>query len=236
MARNDSPFITTGERVRDFIGIAFLVSLATHFLVGSVMPNVISHTGVSPPEPVVIERIPAVVHTPPPPTPTPRPAPPPEKTPPRTKQIVAHRSPRVKLVTQASPNKAGVGVHDIIPHQNPGIPAGEPGPGATAPIVVGTPKPACSNPDVEAAVLNAVQPDYPESARDLGLGEVTAEIKVTVGSSGNLEAAAIYKSSGNSAVDQAALRAARQSSYSPKIVNCEPAAGDYLFRADFQPG
>ncbi len=37
------------------------------------------------------------------------------------------------------------------------------------------------------------------------------------------------------AIDQAALRAARESTYSPKLVDCSPTTGDYLFRADFQP-
>jgi TonB family protein len=56
-----------------------------------------------------------------------------------------------------------------------------------------------------------------------------------VGPSGNLVGTKIYKSSNNMAIDQAALRAARQSTYSPKLVNCQPVEGDYLFRADFQP-
>ncbi|MBV8433654.1 MAG: energy transducer TonB, partial [Candidatus Eremiobacteraeota bacterium] len=45
----------------------------------------------------------------------------------------------------------------------------------------------------------------------------------------------IFKSTNNMAMDQAALRAARQSSYSPKLVNCQPVQGDYLFRVDFNP-
>ena len=88
---------------------------------------------------------------------------------------------------------------------------------------------------MEASVTNPVQPDYPESARDLGLGAVTVNVKVTVGPSGNLIGASVYKSSGNMAIDQAALRAARESNYSPKLVDCQPTQGDYLFRADFQP-
>ena len=80
-----------------------------------------------------------------------------------------------------------------------------------------------------------MQPDYPESAKDLGLGAVTVEVEVTVGASGNLVSASVYKSSNNSAIDQAALRAARQSTYSPRLVDCNPTTGDYLFRADFQP-
>jgi outer membrane biosynthesis protein TonB len=37
------------------------------------------------------------------------------------------------------------------------------------------------------------------------------------------------------AIDQAALRAARQSQYSPKIVNCQPTTGSYIFNAQFNP-
>jgi TonB family protein len=80
-----------------------------------------------------------------------------------------------------------------------------------------------------------VQPDYPESAKELGLGAVTVEVEVTVGPSGNLVGAKVYKSAGNMSIDQAALRAARASTYSPKLVDCQPTTGDYLFRADFTP-
>ena len=114
-----------------------------------------------------------------------------------------------------------------------GVGTGPPQPAGTA--AAGTPKPACANPNVEATVTNPVQPDYPQSALDLGLGAVTVNVEVTVGPSGNLVTAKVYKSSGNMSIDQAALRAARQSTYSPKLVNCEPTTGDYLFRADFQP-
>jgi outer membrane biosynthesis protein TonB len=51
-----------------------------------------------------------------------------------------------------------------------------------------------------------------------------------------LIAAKVYKSSSNMAIDQAALRAARESTYSPKLSDCTPVQGDYLFKADFQPG
>ncbi|MBV8721080.1 MAG: energy transducer TonB, partial [Candidatus Eremiobacteraeota bacterium] len=114
-----------------------------------------------------------------------------------------------------------------------GVPQGQ---GTAAPTTApGTPKPACANPNVEATTTNAVPAEYPESAKDLGLGEVTAQVEVTVGPSGNLINATIFKSTNNMAMDQAALRAARQSSYSPKLVNCQPVQGDYLFRVDFNP-
>jgi TonB family protein len=133
--------------------------------------------------------------------------------------------------TGSTENEAVVpksGNENGVPH---GQGTGTPAPAAT----VGTPRPACANPNVEATVTNPVQPDYPETARDLGLGAVTAEVEVTVGPSGNLISAKIFKSAGNMAIDQAALRAARQSTYSPKLVDCQPTQGDYLFRADFQP-
>ncbi|HEY6325595.1 MAG TPA: energy transducer TonB [Candidatus Cybelea sp.] len=114
-----------------------------------------------------------------------------------------------------------------------GVGNGPPQPASSA--AAGTPKPACANPNVEATVTNAVQPEYPQSALDLGLGAVTVNVEVTVGPSGNLITASVYKSSSNMAIDQAALRAARQSSYSPKLINCQPTTGNYLFRADFQP-
>ncbi len=96
---------------------------------------------------------------------------------------------------------------------------------------------ACSTPNVEATVTNAVQPFYPYSAREMNLVPVTVEVEVevAVGPTGKLSRASIYKGSNNMAVDQAALLAARESSYSPKFVNCRPTQGNYLFRAILQP-
>ncbi len=99
----------------------------------------------------------------------------------------------------------------------------------------GTPKPACRNPFQDATVVQQVSPDYPESARSLGLGQVTVQVKVTVSPSGSLIGASIFQSGNNMSLDQAALSAARQSTYSPKVVNCEPVTGDYLFKVTFDP-
>jgi TonB family protein len=94
---------------------------------------------------------------------------------------------------------------------------------------------SCKIPDHQVAVLKAVVPDYPESARDLGIGAVIVQIDVTVGPLGNLISASVYKSANNMALDQAALRAARQSTYSPKLEDCKPVTGSYLFTAAFEP-
>jgi TonB family protein len=95
---------------------------------------------------------------------------------------------------------------------------------------------ACTTPNVEATVTNAVQAYYPAPARDLGFGRpVTVEIEVTVGAVGNLLGTRLVKSSGSALLDDAAVRAARESTYSPKFVNCQPTQGNYLFHAILQP-
>jgi len=92
---------------------------------------------------------------------------------------------------------------------------------------------ACPEPNRDATITKVQQPDYPRSAR--GLGYVTVQIEVTVDASGNLDRVRVYKSSGNQAIDDAALQAASRSKYAPKVINCEAVTGDYLFRADFAP-
>ena len=99
-------------------------------------------------------------------------------------------------------------------------------------VVADTP---CSIPDKDVTVAQAAIPGYPDSARDLGMGPVVVYVQVTVNPDGSLTHAVITQSSNNSAIDQAALRAARASIYSPKIVGCQAMTGTFIFRADFRP-
>lgn len=87
---------------------------------------------------------------------------------------------------------------------------------------------------VEAQAIDAVQPNYPESIRNRAVGRVIVEVEVIVGPAGNLMATQVVKSSGNLLIDGAAVRAARESSYSPKTVCGQPTRGSFLFRAVFQ--
>jgi TonB family protein len=57
-----------------------------------------------------------------------------------------------------------------------------------------------------------------------------ATVKVLIGPDGSVQNAMIYRSSGNTALDNAAVTAAKAATYSPKVVNCQPAAGVYLLR------
>ncbi len=94
----------------------------------------------------------------------------------------------------------------------------------------------CAEPNREVAVDHATMADYPASAKSLNLGPVTVLIDVTVGASGAVQNIVLYKSSGNDAIDRSAMVASRESTYKPKIVNCVPTTGDYIFRAEFAPG
>jgi protein TonB len=231
---NRGGFITTGEQARGFLLWGFAIAFLAHLALASVFPNINKHAEEQQTEQVTMSKIhKVIVHTPPPPTPTP----PPHATPP-PKQQVPQPKLKVNVVHQTSTNKSAGSTENTYSAPANGSENGAPqGSGTAKPAAgpAGTPKPACANPNVEATVTNPVQPDYPESAKDLGLGAVTVEVEVTVGPSGNLIGVKVYKSSSNMAIDQAALRAARESSYSPKLVDCSPTTGDYLFRADFQP-
>ncbi|HEX3670620.1 MAG TPA: M56 family metallopeptidase [Candidatus Cybelea sp.] len=91
----------------------------------------------------------------------------------------------------------------------------------------------CANPNAEPQALNAVAPNLPKS--EWPTHKVTAIVVVKVTPAGKAARAAIYRSSGDAKVDQAAIKAAEQSTYTPRLVNCTPEEGVYLFRADFAP-
>jgi TonB family protein len=60
-----------------------------------------------------------------------------------------------------------------------------------------------------------------------------AVVKIDITSKGDLAAANLFSSSGNYWLDQAALRSARLTHYTPEVVNCEQVAGSYLYEVDF---
>jgi protein TonB len=243
--RNDSPFITTGERIRSFLGWAFVLSILIHLAVAPFLKNMTQQNETQEVEKVsVTKKIVVKVPTPPPPTPTPPPpTPPPKSTPPPKK--VEPPQPKLKLnVPKTTSHNASTTTSEnkyVIPKTGSenGVPQGTAPSAAPAPPAPtappGTPKPACKTPFQDATVVQQAQPDYPDSARELGLGEVQVAVQVTIGPTGSLVDAKIAQSANNMALDQAALAAARQSTYAPKIVNCQAVQGDYLFRVTFDP-
>ena len=239
-------YITTGERVRSFIGWAFVISIVAHLAIGSVLPNFNKHAeeqkteeghGVKrsqdhrPHAAAADADAAADAHA----------AAADDAAAQTAKQVAAAEAqsqPRSPAEQQRRAGSTENTVASRRPAPKTACRQGKERPrprAATAPP--GTPKPSCANPNVEATVTNPVQPEYPESAKEIGLGAVT----VTGRGHGRTEraisiGAKIYKSSSNMAIDQAALRAARESTYSPKLIDCAPSQGDYLFRADFTPG
>jgi TonB family protein len=100
-------------------------------------------------------------------------------------------------------------------------------------------QPATSAPHVQcdrdATVSQEVPPDYPQNALGLGLGRLTAVIRVYLTPQGKIAALRVVNSTGNGEVDQAALRSAAASTYLPRIKKCKPTFGLYLFKATFDP-
>jgi TonB family protein len=92
---------------------------------------------------------------------------------------------------------------------------------------------ACSTQAAPAAISAQVPADYPRIAAEQNVSG-TALIRVDLARTGVLRDTTIAKSSGNEFLDRAALLAARQQTYSPQIVGCQPVSGSYLIAVDFQ--
>lgn len=80
---------------------------------------------------------------------------------------------------------------------------------------------ACLNPDQEAKMVTIVQPEFPESAHLQGATGVVL-LAISLDDSGRVTNIDVSKSSGYVSLDQAAIAAARLTSYSPKISGCKP--------------
>lgn len=90
----------------------------------------------------------------------------------------------------------------------------------------------CANPNADATTKKALEPDYPDVARQNGaVGAL--QVKVCLDASGSVTDAVVMKSSGNAELDDSALTAAKGSSFSPEIANCVPVPSAYIFRSDF---
>jgi protein TonB len=239
------------DRVKSFLGWAFLISILLHAVT---LPWFGMKARTAEKQEVekvsVTKKIVVKPPTPPPPTPTPPPpTPPPKQTPPPVKQTAPPPVVKLKLnvvkttskdTTSSNENKyvpPPVGNENGNPNGNAasGPPsqatavAATPAPAAPTP----TPKPQCANPNEDASIRGqAVEPDYPDIARQQG-AVGTTQVKVTLDATGNPVDVSIYKSSGNAALDQSAMKAARATQYNAETQNCDKIPGSYIFRADF---
>ena len=246
------------DRVRSFIGYAFVISLLVHVVVLPFFGLKSRPKDKADAQKVTVSKVIKVRVPTPPPTPPPTPTPPPLKnTPPPVKET--NPPPQVKLKVDppktTSDSKSStserqyvapkVGSQNGVPQGNvasapaaatagpaaTGVPA-TPAPATPAPTATPAPKPACANPNADATTVNTADAEYPEIARQQG-AVGSAAIKVTLDATGHVTSVELNKSAGFPALDEAAKRAARASTYSPEVVNCVKTAGSYLFRVDF---
>jgi len=208
-------------------------SLAIHIIVAHfVRPPSVSAATEPPPERTTIMHIPPpikkVIPTPQPPKPqvqiARRPA---VHTPQLSHHAAAKNQTNGKYIAVATFKPGGPGP---VGPETPGIPQPPVEPATPVPTVA--PTPSCSEPDVAAHVITPITPDTPELARQEGLSGVT-EVRVDLGADGQVESVSIYRTSGSTLLDAAALRAAKASRYAPSQHACQSLSGSYIFRAVF---
>lgn len=109
---------------------------------------------------------------------------------------------------------------------------------APSPGSAGVPAPstfvaaACADPNVDASVTNPAMPKIPHGLKAHG----TTDVAVTIGPNGHVLRTSVLHSSGNATIDNAVVEAAAKSTYTPKVVNCAPVQGSYIFQAKVAPG
>ncbi len=171
-----------------------------------------------------------------------RPTPEPPKPPQRVRTPVSH--PHIPIVSlpvarpHDSRNHNGrVAVTPSYPTGQPNAP-GNPGTNGYGGVIgqpVGptdAPGPACSYPNVEAKTISAVSPD--RTASGFATDTIaTAMIKVDLDAAGRVTGVSVYASTGSLELDQAAMQAARESTYAPEMRDCQPVPGSYLFKVEF---
>lgn len=158
-------------------------------------------------------------------TPPPTPAP----TPPARPHEARPTAPHVHVnLPRASANAGTAHGHAVsVATSGPDVP-GDPNAADGTPAP--PPRPVCSTPDAPARALSAAMPETPDDATGL---PATAEVRVTLDAQGHVTATEIYRSTGQLALDRAALSAARNSTYAPALAACQAVGGSYLFRVDF---
>jgi protein TonB len=228
-------------RARSYLSWAFIISIALHLTLGGLIRHTPQVRDEPPPEEIVLTT-PAPRPTEPPP-----PTPPPKMTPPA---VVASHPPPHALTVHPPPQTRlqGSGPSEMRYSPPPGgdrngvasglgdstaPPTIETAAPTAAPTPLATPtRPACSSPHVDARTTQKAEADYPTLAQAQGAAG-TATVKVALSATGSVTGTAIYKSSGYGALDQEALKAARNSRYSPEIEDCQKVPGQYLFVVEF---
>jgi len=203
--------------------IFIFVSAILHFALGGTIHAPWAHQEITQPAvPIVIERVPTPRPTP---TPTQKPTPRPkaQARPRPVRSAAKPRSNPIKPVPSTTVHPPAVapvahgGVQAPLPEQTSAEetePQASPTPIDARDIII------------SARFINRVEPNFPEVAINQGV-EGTVIVLVTIGPDGVPSDVRVWQSSGNAALDRAAMQAAQQSTYAPPEVNGEPATQTY---------
>jgi outer membrane biosynthesis protein TonB len=240
------------ERAKNFLLYGFAISIVLHLLLGPFVKFERTKTTEETPQKVTVVHVPTPPPTPPP-TPTPKPTlpptPPPKSTPP-PQQTPAPQQPKIKINTEKTSSKSNSGPTEETNKYKTGNTQGIPqGIGTSAPASAPpatpapatppptpTPKPtptpaSCARPNVAASTIRAVEPDTPPMAQQQG---ITGDVQVVVSLDVNSHVTSTHVQSSPSVVlNNAALQAARQSTFQTEIKDCKPVAADYIFTVSF---
>jgi protein TonB len=242
------PPLVTSDRARNFLLYGFALSIAIHLILGPFLKFERTQTTEEQPQKVTVVRVPTPPPTPPP-TPTPNPplppTPPPKSTPP-PQQTPAPQQPKIKINTQKTESKTNTGpteqTNKYTTGNTQGIPQGQgtsapsTAPPATPAPAQPTPKPtptpaSCARPNVPAQTVRAVEPDTPPMAQQQGVsGQV--QVVVSLDEASHILSATV-RSSPSALLNQAALSAAKGSTFQTEVRDCKPIAASYLFTVDF---
>jgi protein TonB len=102
-----------------------------------------------------------------------------------------------------------------------------------APTAPAPPPARAKGPTRNPRVLNWTEPKYPEVARQQGV-EGTVALLLTIEADGSLEAVKLAKSSGHSALDDAAAGHVKSLTFSPALKDGEPRAMTIRFKVKFR--
>ncbi len=94
---------------------------------------------------------------------------------------------------------------------------------------------AAACPPTPAAIVSRAEADFPEMARTMHSDGGTVIVKLDLDPAGHVAKTSVQKSAGNSLLDQAAIKAARQTSYKPATESCKTVASVYLMVVDMRP-
>ena len=201
------------RRAQRLLVTAFVVSLLVHAIVALVLHPWREQQRNQPEVVGIYRRSVTIAQS----RPTPRPLPRPTIAP----RVVAVAHPHAKTGKAAQAQAGGSGR---------ATPAPTPQPQTPPPVAAGG---TCKAADVAAAVIATPgPPELPVDARADDTNGI-ATVKVSLDPEGQVLAAAVAESTGNSSLDLVAVGMARDARYSAALHDCKPVAGSYTFSVKF---